>query len=41
MAENVVGIIVYMDMLANIYALDMASGFKRELMKAWAQHGKK
>jgi hypothetical protein len=41
MAESVVGIVVYMEMLAKIYALDMMTGFKRELMKAWTQHGKK
>ena len=41
MADNIAGIVVYMEMLVRTYALDMLCGFKRELRKAVDQHGKK
>jgi len=39
--DNIVGIIIYMEMLVRDFGLDMILGFKRELMKAVVQHGKK
>jgi len=41
MEECVAGMVVYLEMLAQRYKLDLMSGFARELMKAVVQHGNK